>query len=50
MNPIKVLIVEDELIIAESIKLYLSERGHITVGMAISYEQAITLIHAKTAD
>ena len=50
MNPIKVLIVEDELIIAESIKLYLSERGHITVGMAISYEQAITLIHAKTPE
>jgi len=50
MNPIKVLIVEDELLISESIKLYLLERQHEVVGMAVNYEQAVSLIHDKEPD
>ncbi|MEE9439639.1 MAG: response regulator transcription factor [Saprospiraceae bacterium] len=44
MNSIKVLIVEDELLIAEVIKIYLKERGHSVVGIAISYKEALQLI------
>lgn len=36
-----VLIVEDEILIAETIKLYLAERGHTTSKIAISYEEAV---------
>lgn len=41
MNAIKVLVVEDEILIAETIRLYLEERGHIYLDCAISYEEAI---------
>ena len=44
MNEVNVLIVEDELLIAETIKLYLEERKHKVVGIAISYDEAIQLI------
>ena len=44
MNSINVLIVEDELLIAETIKLFLEEREHRVVGMAISYDEAVQLL------
>lgn len=44
MNPIKVLVVEDEVLIAETIKLYLEERGHIFLENATSYEEAVEMI------
>ncbi len=50
MKNINALIVEDELLIAETIKLYLEERGHNVVGMAISYEEAIQLLKETTPD
>ncbi len=50
MKNIKTLIVEDELLIAETIKLYLNERGHSVVGIAISYEEAIQLLKEINPD
>ena len=45
-----VLIVEDEILIAETIKLYLAERGHTTSAIAISYEEAIVALSDPTID
>ncbi len=50
MKSINVLIVEDELLIAETIKLYLLERGHAVVGIAISYEEAIEALKESKPD
>lgn len=50
MKSINVFIVEDELLIAETIKLYLNERGHHVVGIAISYEAAIQKINEERID
>lgn len=50
MNSISVLIVEDELLIAETIKLYLEERNHKVAGIAISYDEAIKLIEEGKPD
>jgi len=50
MKSINVLIVEDELLIAETIKLHLEERNHTVVGIAISYEEATQLIEEKQPD
>lgn len=50
MKPIKALIVEDEILIAETIKLYLEERGHSAVGIAISFEEAIEKIKDTEPD
>lgn len=50
MKRINALIVEDELLIAETIKLYLNERGHAVVGIAISYEEAIQLLNETNPD
>lgn len=38
---LRILIVEDEVFIAEMIKLYLEEQGHQVVGVCISYEEAV---------
>ncbi len=40
----KILIVEDELIIANSIKRYLTQMGYDITGIAINYEQALDLL------
>lgn len=40
MTPFKILIVEDEVLIADNIGRYLTKRGHQIVGKAISYEEA----------
>ena len=50
MKSLNVLIVEDELLIAETIKLFLQERGHQVVGMAISYDEAIEKIENLNPD
>lgn len=42
MNPISILIVEDEILIAETIRMYLNERGHSVTEIAISYEEAVS--------
>ena len=46
----KVLIVEDDLLIAESFKIYLAERSHDTIGIAISYDEALTYIDHHDLD
>jgi two-component SAPR family response regulator len=40
----KILIVEDEIIIADSIKRYLTKMGHEIIGIAISYKQALDIL------
>ena len=50
MKNINVLIVEDEVLIAETIKLFLNERGHTVVGIAISYDEAIQKIQNTSPD
>lgn len=45
MKSYRVLIVEDEVLIADTLKRYLSERGHEVVGMALSYEEAVRLFY-----
>ena len=47
---LKVLIVEDELLIAETISIFLEERGHQSIGFAISYEEALDQINAELPD
>lgn len=41
MKSLSILVVEDEILIAETIKYYLQERGHEVVAIAISYEEAV---------
>jgi len=50
MNRIKVLVVEDEVLIAETIMLYLEERGHVFLKNATSYEEAIEMIGKYNPD
>lgn len=50
MRKLKVLIVEDEILIAETIRLYLMEFGHIACAICISYEEAIEAFHLHAPD
>ena len=50
MNCINVLIVEDEILIAETIRIYLEERGHFVTDIAISYEEAQSSLQNKRPD
>lgn len=50
MSPSKVLIVEDEILIADNIKRYLTQRGYNVVGIAISYAEAIHLFETSKPD
>ena len=50
MTPTKVLIVEDELLIAETIRLYLNERGHSVTNIAISFDEAIEFYEEEKPD
>lgn len=43
MKSLKILIVEDEILIAELIKDYVEETGHEVIDMAISYEEAVEM-------
>jgi len=44
---IKILIVEDELIIAEDIKSILQEQGYNVIGIAMDYNEAVKLLNHK---
>ena len=46
----KILIVEDERLICESLKEQLEENGHTVIGIADSADQAIDLVHKTAAD
>ncbi len=50
MTSFKILIVEDEILIADNIKRFLSKKGHKVVGIAISYEEAIQLYMEQKPD
>ncbi len=50
MKPLKILIVEDEVFIAETIKMYLEERNHEVIGLAISYEEAFQAFNLRRPD
>ncbi len=46
----RILIVEDEILIADNIRRYLTKKGYEVVGVAISYEEAVNLYLSKTPD
>lgn len=50
MATIRILIVEDEFIIAEDLKLQLSKLGYTVTGIANSYEKAVQLIDEEVPD
>jgi len=50
MKNYKILIVEDEVIIADTIKRYLTQNGHQVVGNAISYQEAESIYIEKKPD
>jgi len=45
MSTIRILIVEDELIIAEDIKIELESLGYEVIGIAATYDEAIELFN-----
>ena len=50
MEKLKLLIVEDELIIAEDMKIMLEEIGYIVSGIAISFDEAVDNIELHNPD
>jgi len=50
MTHYRTLIVEDEILIADTIKRYLQKQGHEVVGTAISYEEATEIYQEKQPD
>lgn len=50
MLSLKILIVEDEILIAETIKLYLEEKGHLVQDICISYREAVRAIEREKPD
>jgi DNA-binding LytR/AlgR family response regulator len=50
LREIKVGIVEDELIIAEKIKMYLQKEGYLLCEPATNYEDALTMIESEKPD
>ena len=44
---IKILIVEDELIIAEDIKSILQKQGYHVIGIAMDYNEALRILNQK---
>ena len=50
MKSLKILIVEDEIFIAETINMYLTERDHEIIDIAISYEEAEQSYHLRKPD
>ncbi|MEO1625948.1 MAG: response regulator, partial [Bacteroidota bacterium] len=50
MSSYRILIVEDEVLIADNIKRYLTRKGHQVVGMAISYDEAVELFSQQLPD
>lgn len=50
MPPVRILIVEDEILIADNIKRFLHKNGYEVVGIAISYEEAEKLYLEEKPD
>lgn len=50
MKRARILIVEDEILIADTIKKYLESDGHKVIGNAISFDEAISLYKEKQPD
>lgn len=50
MKFLKILIVEDEIFIAETIKMYLMERDHEILDIAISYDEALQSYNLRKPD
>lgn len=50
MSSAQVLIVEDEVLIADTIKRHLTRKGYEITGMAISYEEALALYREQQPD
>ncbi|MEM7658443.1 MAG: response regulator [Bacteroidota bacterium] len=50
MNKVRILIVEDEVLISDMISRYLRKNGYEIAGQAISYEEAIDLYHQERPD
>jgi len=49
-NLIKILIVEDNAIIATDLQILLEEMGYVVVGQAVSYEEAIPILTSEDID
>lgn len=50
MRLLNILVVEDEILIAETIKIYLEERGHQVLNIAISFDEAMKAFHLRKPD
>jgi len=50
MKKVKILIVEDEILVAETIKRSLQRRGYEVTGIAVTGEEAIDLAERDTPD
>ncbi|WP_421795267.1 LytR/AlgR family response regulator transcription factor [Haliscomenobacter sp.] len=50
MRKWKILIVEDEILIADTLQRYLEQQGYQVSGIAISYEEAVELFTAEQPD
>ena len=50
MKSLNILVVEDETIIAELIRIYLEERGHTVLGNPISFEETIEHLNETIPD
>lgn len=50
MKNINILIVEDEILIAETIRMYLEERGHKVLNIAISFDEAKHAFYLRRPD
>ena len=50
LSKLKILIVEDELVIAEDLKEILEELGYVVCGIAVSSREALALIEEKSPD
>lgn len=47
---LKILIVEDEILIAETVRFFLKEQGHRVQGICISYEEALEAFERQRPD
>lgn len=50
MSKVRILVVEDELIIAEDIRMMLTNLGYDVVGTAIDYEEAMVILEHRQPD
>lgn len=50
MTPLKTLIIEDEIIIAEDMRIMLESLGYAVIGTALDFDQGLELISNETPD